>query len=155
MQAVPSSWVDIYPHFEANNYYLGGAVALSQGFLLVCMMWSALTIFIVDRQYLHASVCLYALAILSWIGIIHAFKITDTGIENLFVGQDGKWIAAPGFVISYAIFGVGLTGLWAASKFLHFWGPEEEMETRWSNDPVTAGERTSLLQPKSNSNKDP
>jgi len=105
----------------APQYYLGGAIALSQGFLLSSILLSAVTIFWIDRLFLKAAVCLIILCILSWIGIIHAFQITDNGIENLFVGQNGNWIVAKEFVISYGIFALFMILLYILQQKWGFW----------------------------------
>jgi len=132
MSVTGASWIKVYPKFEAAQYFLGGAISLSQGFLLVCMLWAALTIFMIDKKFLHSAICLYILALLSWIGIIHAFKITENGIENKFVGEGGEWIgAAPAFVIPYALFGVFMMVLWTCTKLYGFkyGGSKEPTET--------------------------
>jgi len=80
-------------------------------FFVICMMMvsceicflSSLIIFWVERQYLKAGVSLTILAILSWTGVIHAFQITDSGIENRIINFSSVWIAAPEFTISYGI----------------------------------------------------
>jgi len=128
MQFSGASWLDVYPKFEAGQYFLGGAISLSQGFLLTCMFWSALTIFIVERKWFHASCCLFTLAALSWIGVIHAFKITSNGIVNVFIGEGGSWIAAPSFVIPYSVFGFFLLVLWGITK-VNIKRKQMEMET--------------------------
>lgn len=39
---------------------------------------------------------------LSVIGLIHSYVITDDGIEGLLIGQNGTWVAAPAFAAIYA-----------------------------------------------------
>lgn len=122
MTVTNSSWIDTVPKFESHvSFYFRGAVALSQGkaarskrrrnvcnitfkgFLLSSMLWSATVIRWLDREYLSSSVYLLLLAILSWSGLIHSFRITKSGIENFFVGQSGEWIAARSFTFCYFV----------------------------------------------------
>jgi AGZA family xanthine/uracil permease-like MFS transporter len=73
-----------------------GLIALSQGALLVSMIWTAAIVFMLDRRFLPAATWLLAAAGLSCLGLIHAFRITDRGIETV-IGV----FAAPAFAMSY------------------------------------------------------
>lgn len=73
-----------------------GLVALSQGALLVSMIWTAAIALMLGRRFLQAAAWLLSAAVLSCIGLIHAFQITNRGIETVF-----GVFAAPGFALSY------------------------------------------------------
>jgi AGZA family xanthine/uracil permease-like MFS transporter len=73
-----------------------GLIALSQGALLVSMIWTAAIALMLDRRFLPAAGWFLAAAGLSCLGLIHAFRITDKGIETV-IGLH----AAPAFAISY------------------------------------------------------
>jgi adenine/guanine/hypoxanthine permease len=103
-----SSFQQSAPLF-GDQLYVYGLVALSQGALLVSMIWAAIIAHLLDRQLLHAAAWLGAGAILSCIGLIHAFRITSRGVETVL-----GLFAAPAFALSYL----------AASAFLvafHFY----------------------------------
>ena len=73
-----------------------GLIALSQGALLVSMLWTAAIAYILDRRFLHAAAWLAAGSLLSFFGLIHAYSLTPQGIENKL-----GFFAAPEFILSY------------------------------------------------------
>jgi AGZA family xanthine/uracil permease-like MFS transporter len=83
---------------DASNLFLPGIVALSQGFLLSAMVWAALLVFVIERQFLRAAAWALVAAGLSMIGLIHAYTLTEAGIENCF-----GWAAAPKFAAAYVL----------------------------------------------------
>jgi AGZA family xanthine/uracil permease-like MFS transporter len=86
----------VAPRF-GNELAIYGMIALGQGALLVSMIWAAALVWIVDRQFVKASAWMFAGAVLSCFGVIHAYRITPQGIENHL----GWWVA-PEFTLSYA-----------------------------------------------------
>jgi len=83
------------PHF-GDELPIYGLIALSQGALLISMIWAATIALMLDRRLLHAAAWLLAAAALSCLGLIHAFRITARGIETV-IGL----FAAPSFALSY------------------------------------------------------
>ncbi len=100
----------VAPKFGAEMY-IGGIIALSQGFLLTSMILAALLVFVIERRFLRAAGWALAAAVLSMIGLIHAYQLTPAGVENRF-----GFAAAPGFGVMYALAAMGLVAL-------HFVGP--------------------------------
>ncbi len=80
-----------------KNLYIAGAIALSQGFLVTSMLFSAILVFIIERRFAKASLWMAAAALLSAVGVIHAGAIGPAGILNRF-----GWMAAPDFAAAYA-----------------------------------------------------
>ncbi len=74
-----------------------GLIALSQGALLVSMVWAAAIAYMLDRRFLHAAGWLLAGSVLSFFGVIHAYDLSPAGIVNKL----GIFVA-PAFCISYA-----------------------------------------------------
>lgn len=72
-------------------------------------------------------------ALLSWIGVIHAYQITDHGVENYFVGYGGNWMAAPGFVLAYSAVGMFMIVLHLLQAYAGIWkqGSLFMMEGYW------------------------
>ncbi len=81
-----------------SDLYIQGLIALSQGFLLSSMVLAAVLVFVIERQFLKASAWTLAAAILSMLGLIHAYEITSVGVQNKF-----GLAAAPEFGITYAL----------------------------------------------------
>jgi len=81
----------------APNLHIHGVIALSQGFLITSIIYAAVMVFVIDHKFKRAAAWLLAAAVLSAIGLIHAYKLTPNGVENSFA-----WFtAAPGFAIAY------------------------------------------------------
>jgi AGZA family xanthine/uracil permease-like MFS transporter len=74
-----------------------GMIALSQGSLLVSMLWAAALAWMFDRRFLHAALWLMVGSVLSCFGVVHAYALTAQGVENKL----GFWMA-PAFTVSYA-----------------------------------------------------
>ena len=91
-----SSLFETAPRF-GDELAIYGMIALSQGALLVSMVWSAVLAWIFDRRFMQAAVWLFAGSALSYFGLIHAYVLTPQGVGNK-IGL----FAAPAFVVTYA-----------------------------------------------------
>src|ERR1700728_872065 len=89
-----------------DQLYVYGLISLSQGALLVSMIWAAVIAYLVDRRFLHAAAWLAGAAALSGSGFIHAFRITSLGVETV-IGV----FAAPAFAFSYLAAAIFLVGV--------------------------------------------
>src|ERR1700722_15795289 len=89
-----SSFLQSAPSF-GDELPIYGLIALSQGALLVSMAWAASLALLLDRRFLHAAAWLCAAAVLSCFGLIHAFRISSQGVENVI-----GFLAAPAFTAS-------------------------------------------------------
>ncbi len=56
-----------------------GFITLERGFIITSMLWSTVTVFIIDRKFLQACFMSLTLALCSWIGIIHTHIIDSNG----------------------------------------------------------------------------
>ena len=82
-----------------------GLIAISQGALLVSMVWAATLAMMIDRQWIKAAIWMVAGSLLSSFGIIHAYTLTPAGVANKIA-----LLAAPPFAYSYAAGAVFLLG---------------------------------------------
>jgi len=71
--------------------YFEGIVALSQGFLFTSLIWSAIMVFIIDREFERASAWMLTASVLSMVGLIHGCDKYEydhgcykSGIKNQF-----------------------------------------------------------------------
>ncbi|TLM68153.1 MAG: NCS2 family permease [Deltaproteobacteria bacterium] len=71
------------PRF-GGDLYIYGVIALSQGFMLTCMVLSAIMVFIVERQFFKAALWTLVAALLAFFGVIHAYDLTPAGVQNKF-----------------------------------------------------------------------
>jgi AGZA family xanthine/uracil permease-like MFS transporter len=81
-----------------SDLYIHGIIALSQGFLISSMVLASIVVFFVERKFLHAAIWMGTAAALSLTGVIHAYDLTGTGVQNKF-----GLAAAPGFAAAYAL----------------------------------------------------
>jgi adenine/guanine/hypoxanthine permease len=99
-----SSLLQAAPNF-GEELAIYGLIALSQGALLVSMVWAAALAYLLDRRFLPAAGWLLAGSVLSFFGLIHAYDLNSAGIANKL-----GIFAAPQFAISYAAAALFLAG---------------------------------------------
>ncbi len=103
-----------------SDLHIRGVIALSQGFLLTSILYAAVMAFVIDRKFKQAAAWMLAASALSAVGLIHAYQLTPSGVENKFA-----WFnAAPDFAIVYAVaagllFALGKSHESGASKPQH------------------------------------
>ena len=90
-----SSLLQAAPLF-GDELAIYGLIALSQGALLVSMIWAAAISYMLDRRFLPASGWILAAAGLSLFGVIHAYRLTVDGVEARL-----GFFVAPEFTLSY------------------------------------------------------
>jgi AGZA family xanthine/uracil permease-like MFS transporter len=88
---------EVAPTF-GGDLYIHGVIALNQGFLLSAMVLAAVLVFVVEREFLRAAGWTGIAAVLSALGVIHAYELTPTGVQNRF-----GLLAAPEFALMYAL----------------------------------------------------
>lgn len=82
---------------------INGAIALSQGFIFTSMILAAMSVNVIERDYWKASLWAFTAAVMSYLGIIHAYSLTGSGIAYKFgLG------AATEFAVCYAAVAVFL-----------------------------------------------
>jgi adenine/guanine/hypoxanthine permease len=86
-----------------------GVFALEQGFLLTSMVWSTITVEVIERRFFRASLWALAGSLLSLVGLVHSFAYTpgDT-VQDLALGK--AWTYALGYAL--------LAGLLAAGRLM-------------------------------------
>jgi AGZA family xanthine/uracil permease-like MFS transporter len=99
-----SSLLQAAPTF-GEELAIYGLIALSQGALLVSMVWAAAIAYMLDRRFLPAAGWLLAGSVLSFFGLIHAYELNSAGIVNKL-----GIFSAPEFTISYASGALFLAG---------------------------------------------
>ncbi len=90
-----SSLLQAAPRF-GDELPIHGLIALSQGALLVSMIWAAAISHMLDRRFLHTGGWFLAGAGLSLFGLIHAYRLNAEGIEDKL-----GFFVAPEFTMSY------------------------------------------------------
>ncbi len=100
-----SSLYDVAPRF-GGDLYVYGIISLSQGFMLTCMILSAMMVFVVERQFFKAALWTATASVLSFFGVIHAYILTPAGVQNRF-----GFGAAKAYALAYLIAALLLVAL--------------------------------------------
>jgi adenine/guanine/hypoxanthine permease len=89
--------------FASAGLQLPGLVALSQGFMLTCLIWSAASALLIDRKLISASRFMLAGAALAFFGFIHAGTLSPAGgVYTIGWARGTSW--AIGYLLSAAFF---------------------------------------------------
>lgn len=102
--------------FKQNNFFIEGVIALNQGFLLTSMCLAAIMAYISDRNFLKAACWCMTTSVLSLVGLIHAFELSESGVANVFGLTVGLKYALPYFAVAIFLFA------------LHFWSRARDGE---------------------------
>ncbi|MEM1157483.1 MAG: NCS2 family permease [Verrucomicrobiota bacterium] len=106
LRVAGSSLLHAVPKF-GNQLYINGVISLSQGFLLSSMILASVMVALIRQKFTVAAGWLGIAAICSFTGLIHAYALSERGVEN-----DFNFPAAPEFALAYLIsallvFGMG------------------------------------------------
>ena len=89
--------------FSAAGLHLDGLVAISQGFILTCMIWAAISTFLLDKKYRQAAIWAVAGGVAAFFGFIHAGKMTAAGAI-----YDIGWATGLDWAIGYGLVAIFL-----------------------------------------------
>jgi AGZA family xanthine/uracil permease-like MFS transporter len=104
----PSLAAEVLSHPEAfamAGVHLEGLVALSQGFMLTCMIWAAASAELIDQHFDKAAYWALAGAVLSFFGFIHAGHLGPAGGE-FDIGFATGWRWSVGYALAAGFFGM-------------------------------------------------
>ncbi len=110
-RGLASAVLDKPEAFAAAGLNLGGLVAISQGFILTCMIWAAISTHLLDKKYRQASIWAAAGAVIAFFGFIHAGKLTAAGVL-----YDIGWGTGRDWAIGYLLVAVFLVGMHAGTE---------------------------------------
>ena len=97
--------------FGMAGLHLPGLIALSQGFMLTCLIWAGASAHLIDRRFGPASALMVLGAVLSFFGLIHVGELTAAGaVYHIGWARGVQWSIGYGLC---AVF-FALTGVWVA-----------------------------------------
>lgn len=96
--------------FAAAGIHLHGITAISQGFMIACLVWSALSAHLIERQFTAAAIWALVGAVASFFGFSHAGSLTPSG-GRYDIGWATGWKWAAGYAMC-ALF-IFFLGIWA------------------------------------------
>ncbi len=78
--------------FQAAGIHLPGLVAISQGFMIVCLIWAAIAVALIERRFLQAAIWASLGGVASLFGFIHAGSLGPSGgLYNISLGSGLRW----------------------------------------------------------------
>jgi AGZA family xanthine/uracil permease-like MFS transporter len=78
--------------FANAGIRLNGLVAISQGFMLTCMIWAAISAHLIDRQFDRAAAWAGVGAVAAFFGFVHAGSLTPAGgIYEIGIASGWRW----------------------------------------------------------------
>jgi len=92
--------MDMANKLTNDNFFIRGILRLNEGFLLTSMIFAAVMVFLIDRKFERAAWWTFAASFFSFIGLIHAYTLTDGGVINGFGNTN-----APSFGLMYLLVG--------------------------------------------------
>ena len=99
--------------FLDAGIHLSGLVALSQGFMITCMVWAAASTHLIERQFLSATVWVLIGAVASFVGFIHAGSMTPSGaVYDIGLATGWRW--SVGYLLCALFFAV--MHLWSRNR---------------------------------------
>jgi AGZA family xanthine/uracil permease-like MFS transporter len=99
--------------FASVGLRLPGMIALSQGFMLTCLVWSAASACLIDRRFTAATRFMLVGAALAFFGFIHAGTLSAAG-GIYTIGWATGWPWAIGYALAAGFF--ALTGIWVRAS---------------------------------------
>jgi AGZA family xanthine/uracil permease-like MFS transporter len=99
--------------FASVGMRLPGMIALSQGFMLTCLVWSAASACLIDRRFGAATRFMLVGAVLAFFGFIHAGTLSAAG-GIYTIGWATGWPWAIGYALAAGFF--ALTGAWVRAS---------------------------------------
>jgi len=98
LRAAGKSLFDVGLTPFGQNLVIHGMISLERGFIFSSMILAAIGVALIEREFLRAAAWSMAAAVLSALGIIHAYDLTPGGITSRF-----GWLAAPEFFFAYLL----------------------------------------------------
>jgi AGZA family xanthine/uracil permease-like MFS transporter len=84
-----------------NNLAIHGMISLERGFIFTSMILASISVFLIEKKFLRACIWSLGAALLSYIGLIHAYELTPNGVVSKF-----GYGMANDFSIGYCSFAV-------------------------------------------------
>ena len=65
----------LYPALNKEGIDIVGGLHLEQGFIFTCIIFAAMTVYIIDKNFIKASITSLIAALLAWIGLVHGYEL--------------------------------------------------------------------------------
>jgi AGZA family xanthine/uracil permease-like MFS transporter len=92
----------ILDKFSGLDNWIGGAFALTEGFIFTSMILAALTVAVIERQFIRAAAWSLCAAALSALGVIHSYQFTPGDTRLALLQPAWQW--AVGYAVMSGVF---------------------------------------------------
>jgi len=100
--AQPFSQALLAPLQQADIWAAGG-FALEQGQIIVAMLLAAMLVYVIEQRFLAASLCMAVASSCAWLGVIHAWRFTQSDtVLQIGWGAGSSW--AFGYLLMALVF---------------------------------------------------
>lgn len=72
-------------HMEINGFLLHGMNIMERGYIFTCMILGAIAAFLIDRRFYQAAAWSAAGAVLTFLGLMHAYQLTGNVVDYWLV----------------------------------------------------------------------
>ena len=97
---------------EASGFLLHGMNLLERGYIFTCMILAAISAFLIDRKFAHAAAWALVAAVLTFLGLMHAYQLNGNVVDYYLVGTE-----LPEGAVGFAARSIGLAYLLLAGLF--------------------------------------
>lgn len=66
---------------EVNGFLIHGMIVMERGYIFTCMILAAISAFLIDQRFRLAAVWSIVAALLTFIGLIHAYTLIDNSVD--------------------------------------------------------------------------
>lgn len=71
---------------EANGFLIHGLNIMERGYIFTCMIMAAIAAFLIDRRFFPAAGWAIAAAVLTFLGLMHAYQLSGNVVDYLLIG---------------------------------------------------------------------
>ncbi|WP_411867998.1 NCS2 family permease [Vulcanococcus limneticus] len=88
---------------QRADVWASGAFALEQGQIITAMLLAGMLVYVIERRFLAAALCAGLASAAAWLGVIHAWRFTQSDtVLQLGWGSGGSW--ALGYLLMALVF---------------------------------------------------
>ncbi|NLX13903.1 MAG: NCS2 family permease [Phycisphaerales bacterium] len=71
---------------DANGFLIHGLNIMERGYIFTCMIMAAIAAFLIDRRFFPAATWAIAAAVLTLLGLMHAYQLNGNVVDYLLIG---------------------------------------------------------------------
>ena len=113
---------------DVNGFLIHGLNILERGYIFTCMIIAAVSAFLIDRRFFHAAGWSIAAAVLTFLGLMHAYQLSGNVVDYWLVATplpEGVYTyAAYPIVIGYLL----MAGVFMGIGYLQRHAPEPQAD---------------------------